>query len=202
MSMLKLSGIVTALVLVGLAYNQSQTGIAADKQAGIAAAAEEASSKESAGWIGVMLDEDSKAGARVKQVFPGGPAAYAGIREGDVVVSLGDKKLNSTKALIESVEKMKPGTVAKIAVDRKGRMVELGIVIGHLGKFHENYINEMMRRDPNDPDSAKFAGVSESDMNAEMFRRLMEQNHRLETMLHAVHKEVKELRAEVQALKK
>ncbi len=195
MSMLKWGGAATVLVLLGLALGQSSTGVAADKEATPAAA-------PSAGWIGVVLDEKSEGGALVKKVFPGGPAAGAGVRVGDKIVSVGDKKLTSPKMLIEAVEKSKPGSALTITVMRGDNEVQLAAIVGSLREFHESYIHEMMRRDPRDPNSAKFAGVSAKDMNAEMFRRLMEQNQRLEITMQAVLKEVQELRAEVKALKK
>ncbi len=196
MSMLKFSGLAAALVLAGLALSQGPTGVAADKQAAATA------DKPSAGWIGVVLEEKSDGGAVVKKVFPGGPAATAGVRTGDKVVRVGKKQLDSDKALIEAIETTAPGTAVTIGVVRDGDEVELVAVVGSLRKFHQNYIAEMSRRNLHDPNSTKFAGISEKDMNAEMFRRLMEQNQRLEVTMHAVLKEVQELREEVRALKK
>ena len=52
-------------------------------------------------------------------------------------------------------------------------------------------------RDPRDPNYAKFHGVSPADMNIEMFRRLFEQNQRLETSLLELRKELQEVRKEL-----
>ncbi len=199
MSMLKFGGLATALVLVGLACYQSPAGFAADEKTGAVAPA---TAESGAGWIGLMLEEESDGGAGVKQVFPGGPAAMAGVRVGDKVVGLNKKKLGSAEELIAIVEKLKPGSHSQITIMRGGKSATLGVVIGSLRQFHENYVSEMMRRDPSDPKSGKFPGVSESDMQAEVYRRLMEQNQRLEQMIQDLHKEVKELRSEVRALKK
>src|SRR5262245_60130857 len=58
-------------------------------------------------WLCMRVDE-AEEGVRVKQVDPGGPAAKAGVREGDVIVSLGGKPvrkvLEYAKALLPSAD--------------------------------------------------------------------------------------------------
>jgi hypothetical protein len=76
------------------------------------------------------------------------------------------------------------------------------VQVDSLAEFRERYINEMMRRDPRHPKYAAHPGISDSDMSAEVVRRLFEQHERMERTLHDVLKELHELRQEVRALKK
>jgi predicted metalloprotease with PDZ domain len=81
--------------------------------------------------IGVQLDaKDSKDGAHVRDVSPGGPAAEAGIRAGDVIVSVNgaDVKVDHPSAevarLMRSVE---PNSKVKIRVLRDGKPVDFAV---------------------------------------------------------------------------
>jgi membrane-associated protease RseP (regulator of RpoE activity) len=153
------------------------------------------------GWIGVML-EDFKGQVRVVDVFPGGPAAFGRVRAGDVVTKIGGTPVSSAADATTAVEQLTPRQQVTITVDRRGKPVELKVQVDSLADFRERYINEMMRRDPRHPKYAAHPGISDSDMSAEVVRRLFEQHERLERSLHEVLKELHELRQEVRALKK
>ncbi|HNR88118.1 MAG TPA: trypsin-like peptidase domain-containing protein [Spirochaetota bacterium] len=92
------------------------------------------------GYIGVhiapLTDEHVKElglknteGARVDAVLNGGPSAKAGMRVGDVILSVDGTKVNSPGALIEIVEKMPIGKTLKIEVWRERGTVTLYITI-------------------------------------------------------------------------
>jgi len=154
------------------------------------------------GWIGVMLEDSKGQGARVVDLFPGGPAAFARVRAGDVVTKIGGTPVSSAADATTAVEQLTPRQQVTITVDRRGKPVELKVQVDSLADFRERYINEMMRRDPRHPKYAAHPGISDSDMSAEVVRRLFEQHERLERSLHEVLKELHELRQEVRALKK
>jgi|SRR5580700_1142381 hypothetical protein len=154
------------------------------------------------GWIGVMLEDSKGQGARVVDVFPGGPAAFARVRTGDVVARVGSTLVSSAADATAAVERLTPHQQATIVVDRRGKPVELKVQVDSLADFRERYVNEMMHRDPRHPKYAAHPGVSDSDMSAEVVRRLFEQHERMERSLHEVLKELHELRQEVRALKK
>jgi membrane-associated protease RseP (regulator of RpoE activity) len=154
------------------------------------------------GWIGVMLEDANGQGARVVDVFPGGPAAFARVRGGDVVTKIGGTPVSSAADATTAVERLAPRQQATIVVNRRGKPVELKVQVDSLTDFRERYVNEMMRRDPRHPKYAAHPGISESDMSAEVVRRLFEQHERMERSLHEVLKELHELRQEVRALKK
>jgi len=76
--------------------------------------------------LGVQIDNASdKAGARVMRVSPGGAAEEAGLRDGDVIVSLDGKSFagntNAGKALVEQMRTVKPDQKVKVRVLRDGK---------------------------------------------------------------------------------
>ncbi|HUE17074.1 MAG TPA: PDZ domain-containing protein [Planctomycetaceae bacterium] len=148
------------------------------------------------GWIGVVLD-----GVRVKAVFPAGPAAFAGVREGDTLVRIGDANVDSTASAEAAIERLVPGRRSLLTIQRHGKSVELKVTPGNLAEFREHYISEMLRRDPRDPKFGQLHGVSEADISVEVVRRLFEQHQRLETTLIELTKEIEALRTEVRALR-
>jgi hypothetical protein len=158
--------------------------------------------KADRGWIGVMLEDAKGHGARVVDVFPGGPAAFGGVRAGDVVTRIGQTQVSLAATATAAIEQSPPRQPISVTVDRKGRAVELKVMVDSQAEFRERYVNEMMRRDPRHPKYAAHPGISESDMSAEVVRRLFEQHERMERTLNEVVKELHELRQEVRALKK
>lgn len=83
------------------------------------------------GWLGIQMqnmDEqmakalglDSPRGVLVADVFKDNPADNAGIRPGDVILSVNGAKVNSTTELARAVGSLPPNAKAKIKVLRKG----------------------------------------------------------------------------------
>jgi predicted metalloprotease with PDZ domain len=74
--------------------------------------------------IGVQLEADGAAGARVREVSPGGPAAEAGIRPGDVIVALNGTELKGEEPVRQVVRLMrdvKPDSKVSVRVMRDGK---------------------------------------------------------------------------------
>lgn len=78
-----------------------------------------------------------RGGVPVEKVFAGSPAAKAGLRVGDVVVALGDKKIEDGKALLVELAHRKPGERVEIGVLRDRRRVNLEVVLARRGDFYE-----------------------------------------------------------------
>ena len=74
------------------------------------------------GWLGVVLTcrDDNKPGARVQAVLPGSPADAAGLRRGDMLVSVDDEKITCAAVLERSVVRRQPGTTVQLSVRREG----------------------------------------------------------------------------------
>ncbi|WP_083886329.1 S1C family serine protease [Actinoalloteichus spitiensis] len=71
--------------------------------------------------LGVQLAVESRQnGADVAQVVPGGAAAEAGVEEGDVVIKLNDRVIQSSDALIAAVRSEEPGSTVTLTVRKQG----------------------------------------------------------------------------------
>ena len=80
--------------------------------------------------LGVQVD-NGKDGARVLSVSPGGPAAEAGLKDGDVIVALDGKKIggaNAGRAVVEEMRNVKPDQKVGVVVLRNGKKHDYVIV--------------------------------------------------------------------------
>jgi len=83
--------------------------------------------------LGVQVDPESgKQGARVLSVSPGGPADEAGLKGGDVIVTLDGKSIagneGSGRLLVEQMHGVKPDQKVKVRVLRDGKNKDLVVV--------------------------------------------------------------------------
>ena len=101
----------------------------------------EKSGKVSRGWLGVQIQEVTPAiaaslglkdehGAIVAAVTPSGPAAAAGLKQGDVILSFDGKQVQQLRDLPRLVAAQPPGSPASITVWRSGQSTELHTKLG------------------------------------------------------------------------
>ncbi|MEX0663411.1 MAG: trypsin-like peptidase domain-containing protein [Acidimicrobiia bacterium] len=69
------------------------------------------------------LDLSVEEGAYVAQVTPDTPADAAGIREGDVIVRIGDDTIDSSADVLTAVRSHRPGDNVEVVIDRDGERV-------------------------------------------------------------------------------
>jgi S1-C subfamily serine protease len=72
------------------------------------------------------------AGVGVVGVRAGGPAAAAGIRPGDIIVSVAGHRTDSVTALQEVLATRKPGDTVAVVVSRGGRQSTIEVTLGSL----------------------------------------------------------------------
>lgn len=83
-------------------------------------------------WIGITgmdvsrqlarrYDLQTEAGFLVAEVVPRGPADYAGLRSGDVIVKADGAEVNHTKDLLLAISKASPGGAVRLEINRLGR---------------------------------------------------------------------------------
>jgi serine protease Do len=102
------------------------------------------SGKVSRGFVGIRpasvtpaiaqqlsLPENQK-GALVEQVTKGMPAEKAGIRAGDLIVSIDGVDIKSDSAMRRAIGETKPGTTVKIRVLREGKTVDFPVTVAAL----------------------------------------------------------------------
>ena len=84
--------------------------------------------------MGVSLDISySGAGAKIPEtpesVTPGGPAARAGIKPGDVIIEIDGKAVNTADEAIVKVRSLNVGDKIKIKYQRQGVTKEVSLVL-------------------------------------------------------------------------
>ena len=91
------------------------------------------SGKVSHAMVGVALEPvrngegAASAGAKVRSVMPGGPAARAGVRAGDVVVAAAGQPVADPAALIQVVSRHGVGRPLLLELDRDGQRLEVRV---------------------------------------------------------------------------
>jgi serine protease DegQ len=92
------------------------------------------------GWIGVETRElsaeiaetlglDSLKGVLISGVLQDGPAANGGMRPGDVVLQVGDRKTDSPAQLLNAVAALKPGSSTEFTIVRDKRQQVLRLAV-------------------------------------------------------------------------
>ena len=97
------------------------------------AAKRETHGRVARGYLGLGLQPvklDDGAGAMVMSVDKAGPAASAGIRQGDVIVAWNNEKLSSVRALLRQLGPDSVGSVVDVAVQRGGEPKSFKLTIG------------------------------------------------------------------------
>ncbi|GAB7023730.1 DegQ family serine endoprotease [Salidesulfovibrio brasiliensis] len=97
------------------------------------------------GWLGVSIrglsDTDAKAlgldkptGALVAQVFPEDPAGKAGVKQGDVILSVNGKTVDDNNDLLRKIAGLRPGDKAHLVLWRNGEKVKATVTLGDRSK--------------------------------------------------------------------
>lgn len=78
--------------------------------------------------LGVILGPaEPNGGVRVESVSPGGPAAEAGVRPGDVIVAVQARPVATGRELVRAMESIQPGEKVPLRLQRGGRPVEVWV---------------------------------------------------------------------------
>jgi len=79
--------------------------------------------------LGVNLGgtEPNGGGVRVAGVSPGGPAAEAGVKAGDVIVAIQAKPVTTGRELVKAMEAIEPGQQVAVELRRDGKPVKLSV---------------------------------------------------------------------------
>ncbi|MBX3702963.1 MAG: PDZ domain-containing protein [Steroidobacteraceae bacterium] len=78
--------------------------------------------------LGVNLGaEEAGGGVRVNSASPGGPAAEAGVKAGDVIVAIDGKKVATGRELVKVMEDVEPGQKLALELRRDGKPVKVTV---------------------------------------------------------------------------
>ena len=80
-------------------------------------------------YMGVGLEETAD-GVRVAEVVEDGPAADAGLKEGDVVTKIGDETVRDVASLTAGIRAQDPGDKVKLTVVRDGEESTIEVELG------------------------------------------------------------------------
>jgi S1-C subfamily serine protease len=83
------------------------------------------------GWLGVMfVIESDKNRVVVTDTQPNGPATMAGLREGDVIIRVGDVEPKNAQQFVDEVAKHGPNDKLTITVMRDGKEKKIDVTLG------------------------------------------------------------------------
>ena len=133
-----------------------------------------ATGKVTRGRIGVQIQEvnaqfadafglDRPRGALVGQVLPGGPAEKAGVKSGDVILSVNGKNVERSTQLPSVISAIKPGEAAKVEVWRDGSAKTLSVKVE---EFKEE-VQRVSNRQVEEPAKADKLGLSVRPLDAD-----------------------------------
>lgn len=112
------------------------------------------------GWMGVAIADvsqelaeafnlDTPHGALINQVITGSPAASAGFRSGDVIVSFNDADIRKSADLPYQVGLTTPGTDAEVGIIREGTLQSIVMTIGDLDEARGGELSSTEEPDEN-----------------------------------------------------
>lgn len=98
------------------------------------------------GYLGLKVSKEIVQGAKISSVTKGSPAFLAGIRTGDVIIEIDQKKIINYKELFEELSKKEPLSTVKLKAFRKNKEISFKLVlinIDELKKLQEINLNEL-----------------------------------------------------------
>jgi serine protease Do len=109
----------------------------------------------------------------VTRVTPGGPAASAGLRPGDIVLKFGDRDVTDSRSLTRMVGEAQVGATAALEVVRDGRRMTLNVTIERLqeaepGRRVASGEGAPERRNDGGPRGGRIFGIAISELDASL----------------------------------
>jgi serine protease Do len=137
--------------------------------------------KVSRGWLGVQIQEVTPAiaaslglngdgGALVANVTPGSPAARAGLKQGDVILSFNHTDLKQMRDLPRLVSTADPDTAAPLTVWRNGQKQELNVTLGEAPESPQTA--SVRGSEPSNENKADVLGMRLAQLTPDLRRKL------------------------------
>ena len=83
--------------------------------------------------IGVSLDRQFEGpGAKIADVTAGGPSDSAGLKVGDVILSIEDRQIDDSTELVVAIRSYAPGDKVTLQIQRNGRPQSIELTLGEL----------------------------------------------------------------------
>jgi serine protease Do len=84
--------------------------------------------------LGVGLEQSGRQ-VRVTRVLAGSAAAKAGILQGDIIVSIGEKAMGSPKSVSTTIRQMLPGDTVALIIERGNRSLSIAAALGEASRL-------------------------------------------------------------------
>lgn len=118
-----------------------------------------------------QFNAEPHAGVAVTQVYPGSPAAQAGLKQGDVITTFAGKQVHNPRGLTEVVQQLPFGSKQKATVLRDGKPMDVIVTIqARPGEFGATGPKEKPEGEVEKPASSASSelGVEVSDLTADV----------------------------------
>ncbi len=67
-------------------------------------------------WMGIVFDSNAAGQLVINAVDPGGPAATAGLRNGDILIAIGDTPVADNATFVEALSGLMPGDTVQLTI--------------------------------------------------------------------------------------
>jgi len=114
--------------------------------------------------LGVYTENDDK-GAKINDIVDESPAEKAGLKKGDIITKVGDKKIEDPSSLAEVVGNNKPNTEVEITYLRDGKEQKVKVKLG------ERKSSEFKSFDNDMENHFRFNGPGEGDNSFNFYYR-------------------------------
>ncbi len=131
--------------------------------------------KVTRGWLGVQIQDVNDAmrgalglgnrkGVLISDVFKNQPAERAGIKRGDVVLSIGGKPVETSNDLKNTVANLNPGVKTPVEIFRSGKILTVTVVLNERNEASVNKLNTTESKEKESSDSGQELGISVSNI--------------------------------------
>ncbi|MCX5693431.1 MAG: Do family serine endopeptidase [Candidatus Omnitrophica bacterium] len=134
------------------------------------------------GWLGVIIQDvdaalasyfglSDKSGVLVSRIVEASPAEKAGLKAGDIIISLDDEKIKNTESLIRALLKKNVGEQAKLGVIRDLKLYSAVVEIGARPEDKAVVMQKKTKPQTAQKVINSWRGMEVSDITAEIVQR-------------------------------
>lgn len=132
------------------------------------------------GWLGVMIQDvndslaeslgiQGKKGALISEVVEGSPAEKAGLRHGDLVVSVDGRSIDGYLQLSRTIALLAPGTTVEIGIVRDGKSMQIPVTIAEREEDGQVVVT---RGGQEEGEREKLLGITVREVPRELAQRM------------------------------